>query len=96
MFRDLECLPLGREAVGKLKIGIDDEHMAIFDNAILKKIVMLPHVDFQAAIKCKIRVDPTGHLEQLAQMVIVQDCTFSFAGVGIDKSKNENQGELEV
>lgn len=94
MFRDIKTLEVGIEAEGTLSIGISDEHMIEFDNAKLKKVKITPHVELQAEIKCQVRVDPTGNLEELGQMRITEDCVMSFTGA--EAEKDDKQEALEV
>ena len=96
MFRELEMLTLDFEAEGTLEIGLTDESLLAFENAKIKKFKVYPYIDRQAEIKCQVRIDPTGCLEQLAAIRIHEDCVFSFSGYGIEKGKNKNQGQLEV
>ncbi len=95
-FRELNLLDISLEAEGTLEIGSTDELMIEFGKAKLKKIKIRPHVGRQVFVKCQVRIDPTGHLEALGQIRILQDCVLAFTGTGIDKGKNKDQGELEV
>lgn len=96
MFRELEHLPITLEAEGTFEIGVDDEHMLEFEGAKLKKIKVTPFVDRQAEVKCQVRIDPTGHLEQLGHIRITEACVLAFTGYGLEKGKNKDQAELEV
>ncbi len=95
-FRELDVITLDFEAEGELEIGLTDETVLKFENAKIRKFKVFPHVDRQAEIKCQVRIDPTGALEQLGQIRIHQDCVLSFSGYGVEKGKNKDQKELEV
>ena len=94
--RERDLITLDFEAEGTLEIGLTDESLLAFENAKIKKFKVYPYIDRQAEIKCQVRIDPTGCLEQLAAIRIHEDCVFSFSGYGIEKGKNKNQGQLEV
>ncbi|MCH7801624.1 MAG: hypothetical protein IIC24_08820, partial [Chloroflexi bacterium] len=96
MFRELEMLTLDFEAEGTLEIGLTDETLLSFENAKIRKFKVYPYIDRQAQIKCQVRIDPTGSMEELGHIRIHQDCVFSFNGYGIEKGKNKSQAELEV
>lgn len=95
MFRDIKSFAVDLEAEGTLTIGVSDEQVLTFENAKLKKVTITPHVELQAEVKCQVRVDPTGNLEELGQIRIQQNCVVAFSGKGIDKSKSGQQ-KLEV
>lgn len=94
MFREIKGFAVDFEAEGTLGIGVSDEHMIKFEGAKLKKIHLSPQVELQAAIKCQIRVDPTGNLEALDQMLIKGDVLLEFAGA--EASKDDKQEKMEV
>ena len=71
-------------------------HMLEFEGAKLKKIKLTPFIDRQAEVKCQVRVNPTGNLEQLGHIRITEACVVAFTGAGIEKGKNKDQTELEV
>ena len=96
MFRELEMLTLAFEAEGTLEIGLTEDDVLSFENAKIRKFKVYPYIGRQAEIKCQVRIDPTGNLEELGDIRIHQDCIFSFSGYGIEKGKNKNQGELKV
>ena len=96
MFRELNMITLDFEAEGLLEIGLVDDALIEFENAKIRKFKVFPHIDRQVEIKCQVRIDPTGFLEDLGQIRIQQGCVFSFSGYGIEKGKNKNQGELKV
>ncbi len=95
-FRELDMITLDFEAEGTLEIGLTDETVLVFENAKIRKFKVFPHIDRQAEIKCQVRIDPTGALEELGQIRIHQDCVLSFSGYGVQKGKNKDQAELEV
>jgi len=94
MFREIKDFALSLEAESMLSIGLTDETILTFENAKLKKVVISPHVELQAAIKCQVRIDPTGNLEELGQIRIHRDCVIAFNGHGVEKGKD--QSELDV
>lgn len=94
MFREIKSFDVDFEAVGTLTIGVTDEHTVEFENAKLKKIEITPFIELQAGVKCQIRVDPTGHLEALDEMLIQQDCLVAFSGAEADKQ--DSQKKLDV
>ena len=96
MFRELEMLTLNFEAEGMFEIGLSDDRLLTFENAKIRKFKVYPYINRQAEIKCQVRIDPTGHLEELGRIRIHQDCVLSFNGYGVDKRKNKDQGTLEV
>jgi len=94
MFRDVKTIPVAFEAIGTLSIGISDEQLIDFDNAKLKKLSITPHVELQAEVKCQVRVDPTGNLEELGQMRVTEDCVMKFAGS--EAEDDDKQEGLDV
>lgn len=94
MFREIKDFKVAFEAEGTLAIGVSDEHMVEFEGAKLGKITMSPQVELQAGIKCQVRVDPTGHLEALDEMLITGDVLLAFAGAEAEKA--DKQESLEV
>lgn len=94
MFRDVDSIPVGFKAEGTLQVGVSDEHLVGFDNALLKKIVVTPFQGLQAGVKCQVRVDPTGHLEALDEMLITGDVVCSFSGE--EAIKEDSQQGLDV
>lgn len=94
MFREIKSFDIDFEAMGTLIIGVTDEFTVEFETAKLKKIVITPFIELQAEIKCQVRVDPTGHLEALEEMLIQQDCVFSFSGT--EAEKDNTQQNMEV
>lgn len=92
MFREIKSFVVDFEAEGTLSIGISDEHTIDFKNAKLKKVVITPHIELQAQVKCQVRIDPTGNLEALGQMRIHQDCVIAFTGKGIEKDDSGQKG----
>ncbi len=95
-FRELEMITLDFEAEGTLEIGLTDELVIAFANAKIRKFKVFPHIDRQAEIKCQVRIDPTGFMEELGQIRIHEDCALSFSGYGVEKGKNKDHAELEV
>ncbi len=94
MFRELGKFELDFQAEGDAIIGLTDEHLLKFPGAKLKKISITPHIERQAQVKCQIRVDPTGHMEELGQITIQEICVFSFTGIGVEK--DDKQKSLDV
>lgn len=95
--RELGKLALDLKVVGDCKLGLvngDDEPME-FEKAVLKKVTIEPMIGFKATMYCQVRVDPTGHLEDLAALVIDRKCTFAFKGAGAPE-KEDTQGKLDV
>ncbi len=96
MFRELDMITLEFKAEGTLEIGLTDESLLSFENAKIGKFKVYPYIGRQAEIKCQVRIDPTGSLEELGDIRIHEDCIFSFSGYGVEKGKNKNQTELAV
>lgn len=89
-------LTLDLKVQGACHLGLAKEDDEIeFDPAVLKKVRIEPMLGFKATMTCQVRVDPTDHLEELAQMVIDRKATFSFQGVGVQE-KEDTQGKLNV
>lgn len=94
--RELGKLALDLKVVGDCKLGLvnGDEPME-FEKAVLKKVTVEPMIGFKATMYCQVRVDPTGHLEDLAALVIDRKCTFAFKGAGAAE-QDDGQGKLNV
>lgn len=92
MLREIKTLPIGLIAEGTFRIGIDEENLYVFDDAVLKKLKVTPHMNRQAEVTCQVRVDPGDYLADLGHIRVTENCVFSFMGRG----KDEPQGELEV
>jgi hypothetical protein len=89
-------LTLDLKVVGVAQLGLVKEDDEIeFEAAVLKKVRIEPMLGFKATMTCQVRVDPTDHLEELAQMVIDRKATFSFTGAGVQE-KADGQGKLDV
>lgn len=96
-FRELSKFEVNLKAEGLAEFGISDEHMIEFTTAVLKKVSVEPLHGRKAEISCQVRVDPTGHLEDLGQMRIDQQCVFAFSGKGVATGdKKDDQGKLDV
>lgn len=88
-------LDLKVEGVAKFGLVNGTDQDMRFKRAILKKASIEPRAPFKAILKCQVRVDPAGFLEQLGALVIDGRAAFSFAGAGIPES-DDGQGELRV
>lgn len=97
--RELGKLSLDLLIEGKARFGAaaaDSDDMLEFEPAILKKCSIEPMLAFKATMRCQVRVDPKGYLEDLAELVIDKKCAFSFTGQGATESDGEPQGDLAV
>ncbi len=82
----------GIETEGTVEIGTSVSNMLTFEGAKLKKLKVQVFIEHQAEAKCQIRIDPTGHHEELAEMRLAQDVVITYQG----KGKDDSQGELTV
>lgn len=81
--RDLigKGLSLKTTASGKLTLGlVSGDFSHTFGVATLKKLRVVPQLDFTAQLHCQVRFDPTGYMDPVGQMRIDGTCMFEFAG----------------
>lgn len=97
--RELEGgLPLDLRVEGKATFNLlnrDKDEALEFEGAVLKKVRIEPMIGFKATLRCQVRVDPTGNMEELAALRIAEKCSFSFRGTGASEDP-ETQGQLNV
>lgn len=93
---DLGLLRLEVKAEGTASINAKSARaLKTFGDAVLKKISIEPMMGRKAAVKCQVRIDPTGNLEQLGKIRIDEACQFAFSGEGAPTDDAGQQG-LEV
>ncbi len=96
-FSDLEPLQFLFQSRGIATIGPHTgEDGAEFDDAILKKVVVEPLLNREAAVRCQVRVDPITHSEELVELSVKRQCSFSFNGNNDDAADAGKQDGLDV
>ena len=94
-----ECmvLPIDLQASGALVLGSIKENVSLkFRSARLKRCTVRLMFGPKAELACQFRVDPSGALEALAQLVIAKAATLTFTGEAELPDDDDGQGELEV
>lgn len=93
---DLGLLRLDLKAEGVASISPKGTRsVKAFEGAVLKKVQVEPMIGRKASIRCQVRIDPTGRLEQLAKIRIDEQCQFAFSGAGVLAS-NTGQTQMAV
>lgn len=94
--RELDTLALAIKAEGTCSLGsVHGDTLHEFEGAVLKKVVVEPMMGHKATMRCQVRVDPTGRLEDLADLVIAEQALFAFSG-GQMPPEASKQNSLEV
>lgn len=81
--RDADWIPLTCKASGKAQLGSEadgTDAVLYFQPSTLKKIKVRPVLGFNLEVTCQVRVDPTGHLEELGDIRIAEESAFAFLG----------------
>jgi len=92
--KELKKLTLDVKAKGTAKLGLDEDNLAEFDEAVLKSVSVAPLLKTRAELSAQIRVDPTDHLDMLEDLLVSGKGVFSFSGEGVQK--DDTQGDLDV
>jgi hypothetical protein len=93
---NVTSFPLDLSAEGTATLGmLKTSEKFSFKKAVLKNCSMELMHGSKATLKCQVRVDPSGALEQLGQMVIERGCVFAYTGAA-DADEDESQEEMPV
>lgn len=84
----------GYARIGSAKGKAKD--MIEFKNGVLKKCILELMLAHKAKLRCQVRVDPTGYLNEIEQMVIAETAQFAFTGEALPPEGDDGQGELAV
>lgn len=96
MFPTLARLVLDIKGEGVATIGTKNaREPKAYDEATIKKLTVEPMIGKNATVRCQVRIDPTGRLEELGKIVLDDSCQFGFAGEGA-ATEPESQGKLNV
>lgn len=89
--------PLDLQADGQLVLASTKENVSLkFKTAKLKKCGITLMFGPKAELACQFRLDPSGALEALAQLVIAKAAVLTFAGDAEASDNNDGQGNLDV
>lgn len=94
-----ECmlLPLDLQAAGALVLGSVKENVSLkFKSAKLKKCSVRLMFGPKAELACQFRVDPSGALEALAQLVISKAAILTFTGEAELPDDDDGQQDMDL
>ena len=99
MFSGMTSMVLLTKVVGFSRLGLvtaKAKDMVEFENTVLKKCRLELMLNEKAKLIAQIRVEPTGRLELLENLVIREEAQFSFNGDVQNPDGNDAQGQLLV
>lgn len=96
MFPTVARLVLDIKGEGNAMVGTKNaREPKLYEGATLKKITIEPLIGQNSTVRCQVRIDPTGRLEELGKIVLDDSCQFGFNGTG-ETADADSQGKLNV